>query len=192
MTDNEKTIEFDPGIGELAADLYLDVYIVENDIAKMPQFARKARYFAVSHRKILKSLINNLGFYRGCLGWAYYIKNEHKGKTFTGNPFVNYTEEQKAQYAPTEMVDFCIEYLPKFQSDLKYFNVKNVKLPDNAEEILNQYREFLSVNEGFVNAKTVDDIILPENLSFTKSPLEIKTELENAIANQNLDNLINL
>ncbi len=192
MSNNINSIEFDPGIGSLAADLYLDVYMVENDIANMPQFARKARYFAVSYRKILKSLINNLGFYRGCLGWAYYISNEHKGKTFTGNPFVNYTEEQKAQYAPTEMVDFCIEYLPKFKSDLNYFHVKNVSLPENAQEILNQYREFLSMNEGFINANSVDDIKLPESLSFSKSPLEIKAELDNAIENKNLDNLIYL
>lgn len=192
MADNVKTVEFDPGIGQLATDLYLDVYVVENDIAKMPQFARKARYFAVTYKKILKALINNLGFYRGCLGWAYYIVNEHKGEAFTGNPFVNYTEEQKAQYAPTEMVDFCIEYLPKFQSDLKYFHIKNVELPENAMEILNQYREFLSINEGFINAKTADDIKLPENVTFSKSPLEIKSELDKAIENKNLDDLINL
>lgn len=192
MADEAKTVEFDPGIGALAADLYLDVYVIENDIANMPQFARKARYFAATYRKILKSLINNLGFYRGCLGWAYYIVNEHKGETFTGNPFVNYTEEQKAQYAPTEMVDFCIEYLPKFESDLKYFHIKNVKLPENAKEILNQYREFLAMNEGFINAKTADDIKLPEGVAFSKSPLEIKAELEKAIETKNLDDLINL
>lgn len=192
MADEAKTVEFDPGIGALAADLYLDVYVIENDIANMPQFARKARYFAATYRKILKSLINNLGFYRGCLGWAYYIVNEHKGETFTGNPFVNYTEEQKAQYAPTEMVDFCIEYLQKFESDLKYFHVKNVKLPENAKEILNQYREFLAMNEGFINAKTADDIKLPEGVAFSKSPLEIKAELEKAIETKNLDDLINL
>ena len=156
MADEAKTVEFDPGIGALAADLYLDVYVIENDIANMPQFARKARYFAATYRKILKSLINNLGFYRGCLGWAYYIVNEHKGETFTGNPFVNYTEEQKAK------------------------------------EILNQYREFLAMNEGFINAKTADDIKLPEGVAFSKSPLEIKAELEKAIETKNLDDLINL
>lgn len=192
MAESTKTVEFDPGIGQLATDLYLEVYIIENDMANIPQFARKARYFAATYRKILKALINNIGFYRGCLGWAYYTVNEHKGEAFTGNPFVNYTEEQKAQYAPTEMVDFCIEYLPRFESDLKYYHIKNVKLPENAMDILNQYREFLSINEGFINAKTVDDVKLPENIAFSKTTLEIKAELDKAIETKNLDNLINL
>ena len=30
MADEAKTVEFDPGIGPLAADLYLDVYVIEN------------------------------------------------------------------------------------------------------------------------------------------------------------------
>ena len=48
------------------------------------------------------------------------------------------------------------------------------------------------MNEGFINAKTADDIKLPEGISFAKSPLEIKAELDKAIETKNLDNLINL
>ena len=50
MAESTKTVEFDPGIGQLATDLYLEVYIIENDMANRPQFARKARYFAATYR----------------------------------------------------------------------------------------------------------------------------------------------
>lgn len=189
MSEN---IAFDPGLGKLALDLYSEVYILENDLANMPQLPRKIRYFRISYKRIVKVLLNNLAFYKGCLAWAYYIVNKCPDNILTGNPFVSLSEEQKTQYAPTELVDFCIEYLPKFYSDLKYYNVKDVNLPNDTDSILKIYREFVSMNEGFINAHKTSDIQLPEGLNFEKSFDEIKTEIDSAIEQQNISNLINL
>ena len=185
-------IAFDPGIGELCNNFYAEVYIIENDLANMPQYPRKARYYSAVCKKILKSLINVLSFYNGCLAWAYYISKNHHDAEITGNPFLTYTEEQKAQYAPTEVVDFIIEYLDKFESDLKYYHIKNVSVPENAISILNLYRVLVSENEGFINTKNVADIKLPENLKFAKSDKEIKKMIDEAVENKNLNELINL
>lgn len=102
------------------------------------------------------------------------------------------SEEQKAQYAPTELVDFCIEYLPKFNSDMKYYNVNDNSIPDNADTILKTYREFVSINEGFINAHKASDIILPENLVFSKSPEEIAETINSAVLKQDLLDLLTL
>lgn len=185
-------VAFDPGLGKLAADLYTEVYILENDLANMPQLPRKIRYFRISCKRIVKVLLNNLAFYKGCLAWAYYIVNKYPECNLSGNPFISLTEEQKAQYAPTELVDFCIEYLPKFYSDLKYYNVKNVILPEDTEYILNTYREFVAMNEGFINTYKASDIQLPEGLNFKKSLNEIKDEITSAVEQQDISNLINL
>lgn len=189
MTD---TVAFDPGMGKLATDLYNEVYIIENDMANMPQLSRKIRYYRVTYKKIVKAMLNNLAFYRGCLAWAYYIKNSHKDAILSQNPFISLSEEQKAQYAPTEVVEFFQEYIAKFKSDLKYFNVKDNSLPANTEEILSQYREFVAMNEGFMNAHTVADIKLPENLTFTASQEEIKTKIDNAVKSEDLSELLTL
>lgn len=189
MTEN---ILFDPGIGELCEDFYTEVYIIENDIANMPQYSRKARYYAVTYKKILKTLLNNISFYNGCLAWAYYILNKYPDAKLQGNPFNAYTEEQKSQYAPTAMVDFVIEYMDKFKSDLKYFHIKNVEFPRNIDKILQLYREFLSMNEGFINTFNVADIKLPETLNFTMSLDEIKEKIDNAVENKNLNFLLDI
>ncbi|MBQ2644933.1 hypothetical protein IJG14_05090 [bacterium] len=186
------TIAFDPGIGNLAVDFYTEAYIIENDLANMPQYARKVRYYNVVYKKLMKAFLNNLAFFKGCLAWAYYIVNEKKDADITGNPFVSYTEEQKAQYAPTEMIDFTIEYFEKFKSDLKYYHIKNVEFPDFTTDILNKYREFLAINEGFINAHKVSDIKLPENLEFTKTLDEIKNIIDDVIKTKNSDNLLSL
>jgi len=189
MTD---TIEFDPGIGELCEDFYTEVYIIENDIANMPQYPRKARYYAVTYKKIMKAFLNNLAFYQGCLAWAYYIVTEHKDCKLLGNPFNAYTEEQLSQYAPTNMVDFLIEYLDKFKADLKYFHIKNVTFPENTKQILDTYRAFLADNEGFIHAYKVSDIKLPEDLKFTMPADEIKKCIDGAIEANNLNLLLDL
>ncbi|MGN0014752.1 MAG: hypothetical protein ACI37T_04975 [Candidatus Gastranaerophilaceae bacterium] len=189
MSEN---VAFDPGLGKLATDLYTEVYILENDLANMPQLPRRIRYFRISYKRIVKALLNNIAFYKGCLAWAYYIVNQFPNSYLTGNPFTSLSEEQRAQYAPTELVDFCIEYLPKFYSDLKYYNVKNVILPEDTEYILNTYRKFVVINEGFINAHKTSDIQLPEGLSFSKSFDEIKNEIITAIDKQDISNLINI
>lgn len=186
------TIAFDPGLGKLAVDFYSEVYIIENDLANMPQLSRKIRFYRISYKKIVKALLNNLAFYNGCLAWAYYIVNSSPEAVLTGNPFLSLSEEQKAKYAPTELVDFCIEYLPKFNSDMKYYNVNDNSIPDNADTILKTYREFVSINEGFINAHKASDIILPENLVFSKSPEEIAKTINSAVLKQDLLDLLTL
>ena len=187
MTDS---VVFDPGLGKLAIDLYSEAYITDNDLSVMPQYQRKVRYYNFAYKKLLKILMNNLAFYKGCLAWGYYIVNNCKDAKLTGNPFATMTEEQKAQYAPTEMVDFCIEYVEKFKADLKYYHIKGVELPVETDSILKNYRDFISMNEGFADIKNVSEIKLPSELTFTKSLDEIKSEIDFAIEKQNLDNLL--
>ena len=189
MTD---TVAFDPGMGKLATDLYTEVYIIENDLANMPQLSRKIRYYRITYKKIVNAMLNNLAFYRGCLAWEYYITTSHKDAKLSQNPFISLSEEQKAQYAPTEVVEFFQEYLPKYKSDLKYYNVKDDSLPSNTEEILSQYREFVAMNEGFMNAHNVSDIKLPEGVVFTASQEEIKEKIDNAVSTGNLSELLTL
>ncbi|MCR5262209.1 MAG: hypothetical protein K6C94_10300 [Candidatus Gastranaerophilales bacterium] len=186
------TIEFDPGISELCDDFYSEVYVIENDIANMPQYPRKARYYSVTYKRILKTFLNNLAFYQGCLAWAYYIVNTHSECKLSGNPFNSYTEEQKSQYAPTAMVDFVTEYLEKFKSDLKYFHIKNVVFPENTNEILETYRSFLAENEGFINVHNVSEVKLPEKLKFIMPAEDIKAVIDKAIENKNLNLLLDI
>lgn len=186
------SVEFDPGIGNLVQNLYSEVYVIERDLASMPQKARKTRYFQAVYKRLVKVIINNLAFYNGCLAWAYYIKETAPDAILSSNPFISLTEEQKANYAPTETVDFFIEYLPQFYSNLKYYNVKDTVLPENTDLILSLYREFVASNEGFINANKVSDIILPEHLKFNNSAETIKEKINSTIDDKDLTPLLDL
>lgn len=184
------TVEFDPGLGDLTESLYSEVYVIENDLAAMPQRARKLRYFQAVYKRIIKAMLNNLAFYNACLAWGYCIKELNPQDAITGNPFLSLTDEQKANYAPTDTVDFFIEYLPQFYSNLKYYNIKNLELPENTDFILKKYREFVSANEGFINAHNVSDIILPENLKFNHSAEDLKKAILQAVDDKNISDLL--
>ncbi len=189
MTDS---VSFDPGLGKLTIDLYSEIYIIENDLENISQLSRKIRYYRFSYKKIHKAMMNNLAFYNGCLAWAYYIVKACPQSVLTGNPFISLSEEQKKQYAPAEMVDFFIDYLAKYKSDLKYYNIKDGALPDNTEQILSLYREFISLNEGFIKAHKSSDIILPEKLIYSLPVEEIKNKIEYALLNQDVLVLLQL
>lgn len=187
-----ETAPFDPGLGKLSLDLYSDVYVVESDMANMPQLSRKIRYFRIAYMRIVKAMLNNLAFYNGCLAWGYYLKNACGDAVLSSNPFISLSEEQKSEYSPCEIVDFFIEYLPKFHSNLKYYNVKDNSLPSNTEKILSTYREFVALNEGFINTHKASDVLLPETLSFIASCEDIKNAVDTAIQNKDLLSLIEL
>lgn len=184
-----ESVAFDPGIGDYVTNLYNEAYIIENDLIQIPQFPRKSRYYNIACKNIYKAILNNYSFYKGCLAWAYYIINNNANADISANPFLAYTEEQKAQYSPTETVDFFIEYLDKFISDIKYYHVKNINLPEDIKEFLVIYREFVAMNEGFINISRTSDLKLPENYKQDKSLEDIKQIIDDAISSGDLSNL---
>ena len=101
---------------------------------------------------------NYLGFYTGCLLWAVYIKK------FENKPIIanicfggEYSENET-----TEEVNFIEKYIEQLKKDVKYYTGQNFEVDYVDAKLLDYYREFLKVNKGFVEAKTTDDLKLPE------------------------------
>lgn len=186
------SVLFDPGFSSLTVDLWSIAYTVENDLQTMNQLSRKTRYYNASFPRIYKALLNNIAFYKGCMGWAYYIMTNCSDEVIEENPFENLTEEQKAQYAPCDEIDFLIEYIDKFQSDVKYYHIKNADIPENTRDILKTYREFIAVNEGFIDIKNVADLKTVKNMGFNISSEEIKSLIDKAISTKDLSVLLYL
>lgn len=183
---------FDPGFGPLTVDLWSVAYTIENDLRLMNQLQRKTRYYNASFPKLYKALLNNIAFYKGCMAWAYYIMNNCPNDDITGNPFANLTEEQKAQYAPCEGIDFLIEYIDKYESDVKYYHIKNSVIPDNSKDMLKTYREFIAINEGFINVKKVSDLATVKNMKFDISCEDLKSLIDKAISTKDISCLLSL
>ena len=186
------TVPFDPGYKESIQDLWSIAYVIEQDLSGMSQLPRKTRYYNACFPKLYKAILNNIAFYKGCMAWAFYIMNKYPDETITANPFLNMNDEQKAEYAPCDGIDFLLEYISKFESDAKYYHVKNVQIPQNTKEMLKTYREFIAINEGFINAEKVSDLKLVENMCFSASPDEIKKVIDKSVSEKDLSLLLSL
>lgn len=186
------SVPFDPGYGETTQDLWSIAYTVEQDLISMPQLPRKTRYYNACFPKLYKALLNNIAFYKGCMAWAFYIMNTCPDETISDNPFSDLTEEEKSEYAPCDGIDFLLEYISKFESDVKYYRVKNAQIPQNTKEMLKTYREFIAINEGFINTKKVSDLKTVDNMTFSASCEEIKKIIDKAVSEKDLSFLLSL
>ena len=185
-------VPFDPGYSELTLDLWSTAYTVEQDLQSLLQLPRKTRYYNACFPKLYKAFLNNIAFYKGCMAWAFYIMNKYQGEQIEGNNFLNLSNEEKSKYAPCDGIDFLIEYIPKFESDVKYYRVKNAVIPKDTKEMLKTYREFISVNEGFINAEKVSDLKTVDKMTFSVPCEDIKTIIDRAVSEKDLSLLLSL
>ena len=186
------SVPFDPGYSELTLDLWSIAYTVEQDLLSLSQLPRKTRYYCACFPKLYKALLNNIAFYKGCMAWAFYIMNKHLEEEIEGNKFLDMNDEEKSQYAPCDGIDFLIEYISKFESDVKYYRVKNAVIPQNTKDMLKTYREFIAINEGFINSRKVSDLKPVENMAFSVSCDEIKALIDKVISEKDLSLLLSL
>ena len=59
-----ETVAFDPGIGNYVLNLYAEAYVIEDNIARIPVFSRKSRYYSVACKNLVKAFTNNLAFFK--------------------------------------------------------------------------------------------------------------------------------
>ena len=93
-----------------------------------------------------------------------------------------------------EMKNVKKETIEQLKKDVKYYTGQNFSIAENDIKILDIYREFLKVNEGFVKTQNTTDIKLPSSLkAVDENTLNaIATEIEKVIDNGKLYNLISL
>ncbi|MGN0192909.1 MAG: hypothetical protein ACI4CY_05240 [Candidatus Gastranaerophilaceae bacterium] len=187
----ENIASFDPGIGDLFTNAAPFVYGVRRNIESMPSYKRKKLYFNSCAKSLVKLLLNNYYFHKGCLAWAKYLKTNLPGCKIENNPFINLDEQSLTAYNPAEYSDFNLEFIDAFLSDLKYYNL-NISLPDDMVDVTNIYRDFVVQNEGFINTETTDMLIIPENFTMSKTVDDAYKLIMSAVENKNLDLLADL
>lgn len=191
MSEN---VKFDPGIGDLAVDFNNYINGVYSGLMNLRTIHQKRAKFKLYTAKIENYMKNNIAFYLGCLLWAYYIKNENKTgpKNIEGNVFLYLTEEQKNDYDFMIQVNFLENYFDSFERDCLYYTGKKYLIPDEWKQILALYSEFLEKNNGFINTKTTDDIVLPDKLKDKNIDTDINKLINEAIEKKDLTLLLNI
>lgn len=176
MTTAElKTLKFDPGFARHTTILSINLEYIYNSLASYKNFNQKKMKFKLNYPNIIKMVANNVGFCLGCMLWAVYIKS-FKNVQIEGNPCLG---DEFNPDESVEEIDYSINYFEKLKKDAKYYLNQNYEYDSQYIDILNLYREFLLLNENFVNTKTTDDIKLPPSLK-TPSAAELE-EIHNKI-----------
>ena len=190
----EEKVKFDPGIGNLFIDFNDYINNLYSSLMMLRTIHQKRIKFKLNSQKIYKYMENNIAFYLGCLLWAYYIKenNIKSPKEIEGNVFLNMTDEQKEKYDYLLQVNFLENYFDSFERDTHYYAGKKINIPERWKNILKIYSDFLSLNNGFTDTKTTENIVIPDSLKNIDSNIDINSYIQKAIEQKNLEILMNI
>lgn len=188
--DTKDNVQFDPGFIQHMSAFEPNIQYVYNSLNSCRNFNQKKMQFKMFYPKIQSLLKNYLGFYLGCILWAVYIKSLGE-KPIAGNLCYggDFSETETL-----EEVDFIKSYIEQLKKDAKYYLGQNFSIDEESIKVLDAYREFLKLNEGFVKVQTTADVKLPASLkSVDEAGLkEIFVGIEQVIENGKLHELFAL
>ncbi len=182
---SEDKMLFDPGYSASVARVSGNIEYMYSAFLSIPSLKQKRFQFSILYPKFIKAIDLNAAFYLGCMLWGVYLKS-NKGKEIVNNPCLD-TEFNDDSFYET---DFLYNFIKEgFNRDVKYYLNKTHPHNPLYLTILEKYKEFLSLNKGFINVKKTDDIILPESLKVpSNSDLElIYNTIFKAVKEDNLE-----
>lgn len=188
--DTKDNVQFDPGFIQHMSAFEPNIQYVYNSLNSCRNFNQKKMQFKMFYPKIQSLLKNYLGFYLGCILWAVYIKSLGE-KPIAGNLCYG---GDFSEIETLEEVDFIKSYIEQLKKDAKYYLGQNFSIDEESIKVLDAYREFLKLNEGFVKVQTTADVKLPASLkSVDEAGLkEILVGIEQVIENGKLHELFAL
>ena len=188
--DFSKGVLFDPGYSKYTLPFSQNIDAAYNVLFSIKAPHQRKFKFQILYPQLLKLLEHTVSFYLGCLLWAAFISQNFQKdpKDILENSF------DGAEVKEEEMlfeVNYAINYIEKLKKDCKYYLGKNCNLPEDWSQVMNIYKEFLTMNDFLVNAKTTADIKLPDEIK-KLSEDELNTVLdaiENVVSTGELKNL---
>lgn len=155
---------FDPGFAFFVYPFADSVEALYQEFCTIKNPKTRKFKFQMYHSQLLGMVKNNVAFYLGCLMWAKILRDCMSGKEIENNPFlcVDLSKENISQDEFCAEIDCLINYFEKYKKDCKFYLGKDMNLSENWKVIALLYKEFLLLNNSFVNTKITDDLILPE------------------------------
>ena len=181
---------FDPGYGKHLVSLVFSLEDMYADINKFKNLGQKKFYFKQYYPGMIKLLKQNTAFYLGCLLWAVYLRTQPEGDII-GNHCLGKEYDEGTSLVE---LNFLISFMKTFSKDTKYFLNTEFKHSESDMEILEVYKDFAKLNQGFVNTKKNTDLIFPDAIKNpTKDELNtIKSTIESVTSTGDFDKLMDL
>ena len=188
-----QSVLFDPGYSKCILGVSDNTSFMYNAflLSNMPLKQKKFQ-FSIMFPKIKKMTEQNVSFYLGCLLWAVYLKNHIADGIFEHNPYYGMKFDENIAYDETNfLIDFIGEKLDK---DAKFYINAHYDKDERFINILKTYNDFLKLNKGFVEVKTVEDVVIPNNIkSMGKDDLKIiKEKIDESVKFKNLPKLLDV
>lgn len=183
-----QTVLFDPGYAQHTTILSISAEYLYASINQFKNLGQRKMKFKMLYPQITRMVDNNVGFCLGSLLWATYIKTLGDVQ-IEGNPCLGGTYDREETI---EEADYSIEFFERLKKDVKYYLGTDYQVNQICVKILELYKEFLTLNSGFVSTKTTNDVILPQGfVSPNKEDAEkIHTKIQAVIQSGNLLDLL--
>jgi hypothetical protein len=164
----EQSVPFDPGYAPHLVPFLPAISAINEELAPIKNFGQKKLRFKVLSKIGHKAFLSTLGFWVGCILWGAFIKYkfEESPKPISGNGFIGLTKEDVESFAYNEEFEAMTNYIQTYSKDQNYYLGKYLSLPKFCDKIVAEYKEFVAINDNFLNSKTTNDIQIPENFGF--------------------------
>lgn len=187
--ENKNTVLFDPGFAPIAINSIGQVGYTYYMFSAVKNLKIKRQNFPIVSIKLEKLLKENISFYIGCILWACYI-SKYKDYDITGNKLLG---EQCSEEEYTSEINFLIDFVENtYNREYKYYKSKPYVPDKRYLPILKTYKEFLIINNGFVNCSKTNQIVLPSNIKEINDQQKeiIYNEIQSAINLKDLTKLL--
>ena len=182
------SVLFDPGYAQHTSILSVNLEYIYASVARFKNLGQRKNQFKMYYSKILQLVESNVSFCLGCMLWAKYIKSLG-AKNILNNPCLGSSYDEAEA---VEEIDYSIKYFEQLKKDAKYYLGLDYSVDERYLKVLEAYRSFLTINEGFVNTKTTGDIKFPEVLKTPENMELVNSKIQEVVQNGNLVELFEL
>lgn len=183
------SVLFDPGYAQYTTILSMSSEYIYAQINQFKNMNQRKIKFKMLFPQLVRMSDNNVGFCLGSLLWAVYIKSLGDNIEIEGNPCIGGTYDEAET---VEEADFSIAFFEKLNKDSKYYLGKEYKYDEILVKILEVYKEFLTLNCGFVSTKTTGDVQLLRGIKIPNDKVleQIHDKIQEVIKSGNLLDLL--
>lgn len=171
-------VPFDPGYAPNLVPFLPAINAINAELLPIKNFGQKKLRYKVLSKIGHKAFLSTLGFWVGCILWGGFMKYkfEEAPKTISGNDFIGLSKEEVAGFAYNEEFEAMATYIQTYSKDQNYYLGKYISLPNFYIKIVEEYKEFVNLNENFLYSKSTNDIKLSPRFEFLENYTDEKLD----------------
>lgn len=164
------TVPFDPGYSKFYPLIDPNIKEQVDFILKIKQPNTRKHQLRLLEGMLAKPFTLMSHFYYACVIYGSIIGSKYKNPpaSISGNPMLNLSEEEKKTTDLTLEIKVLLETYKNLKRGIEFNLKRKSKLPEEFENNLSLYIEFVETNNHFKTLEKTDQIKLPEKTKHFK------------------------